>query len=779
MATPVYLISGLVGLGWYLNKDGRKERVKISRKRVSKHHVPNQGEIYNSNNVKKARAIEQRMADENWELSKDPINTNIIPISFNQRHTEIPVGKRRSSKKIPKPALTKATKSKGAPVSKEIQKLLLKERDIVPLAKVSDVQGWKKLVSKEDKYTQKRPGFFHNNMEPFFGGSIKQNMRDDIHRTKLEHFTGTEPAYRHKKEVKRMFKPVKQNIHGQPVSKDRQLNRFHVSDKKPNQLPFAQVKVQPGVETKIGDKAKHGFHDDFRPKYKTVDELRLKPKISYKGRIVKGLKHAKRGKRPNVVKRNPERFGVNEHGDLVKQTFGGMSKSKKRERFALKSTARASTSKEYAGNAKAAVSAQPKAGLQRVSKKPSYKYPTTHAKGSNRSYNKGKVRTPAKAQFCIPVGNAKPQENETYTYNPNDIARTTIKETTIANNVTGGVGGQINKPTTYDPKNAPRPTQREGLHGKNITGITGGQIEKLTVYDPNDLARNTVKETLVGKNVTGGIGGQVNKLTTYDPNDIARRTGKETLADKNRTGLISAGQLKHIAHDPEDRLRETIREQTENSQRQSGNVQGKGRNVNPYSDKAKATIRQQTGTTKRGEGGVSGNNRRTNPYTDDARKTIRQQTQNAKRNKGGVSGSSRNVNPYTDKAKATIRQQTAKAKRSEGGVSGNNQQTSRVNMYNAEINAMKECTLKGRKPTLSGPKNALGSVAINMETRSTPLNPKWVIKRSTSKGCRNVPLQTAIKNQYCPSNRNSPDLLTAFKKNPYTQDLTSAPSLNV
>ena len=52
MATPVYLISGLVGLGWYLNKDGRKERVKISRKKVSKHHVPNQDEIYNSNNVK-------------------------------------------------------------------------------------------------------------------------------------------------------------------------------------------------------------------------------------------------------------------------------------------------------------------------------------------------------------------------------------------------------------------------------------------------------------------------------------------------------------------------------------------------------------------------------------------------------------------------------------------------------------------------------------------------------------------------------------------------------
>ncbi len=180
MATPVYLISGLVGLGWYLNKDGRKERVKISRRQVSKHHQPNQQEIYNSNTVKKARAIEQRKADENWELSKDPINTNIIPISFNKRHTKLIGTKKGQRKQIPKAAITKASKAKGTPVSNEIQKLLLKERDIVPLAKVSDVQGWKQLVNKEDKYTQKRPGFFHNNMEPFFGGSIKQNMREDM-----------------------------------------------------------------------------------------------------------------------------------------------------------------------------------------------------------------------------------------------------------------------------------------------------------------------------------------------------------------------------------------------------------------------------------------------------------------------------------------------------------------------------------------------------------------------------------------------------------------------
>ena len=52
MATPVYLIASLIGLGYYLNKDGRKERVSITRKKVSKHDKPNSKEIYNSCNVK-------------------------------------------------------------------------------------------------------------------------------------------------------------------------------------------------------------------------------------------------------------------------------------------------------------------------------------------------------------------------------------------------------------------------------------------------------------------------------------------------------------------------------------------------------------------------------------------------------------------------------------------------------------------------------------------------------------------------------------------------------
>ena len=747
MATPVYLVSALIGLGYYLNKDGRKERIQIKRKKVSKHHVPNNDEIYNSNNVPEARKQEQDRADDNWRKSKDPVNTNIIPPFFNARDSEGLRKPKKLRKRLGESTRALAVKlKKGAKISMKDDKLIQKEKDLIPLAKVQDTQGWKPIIEQDDHYMSKRPGFFHNNMEPFFGGSIKQNMKADLHRTRLEHFTGAEPSYKHKKEVKRLFAPEKQNIYGQQAQADRQLERYYVSDKKPGEKPFEQIKVQPGIGLKPGQKAKHGFHDSYRPRYKTVDELRIKPKISYKGRIVKGLKFAERGKQAKVLSRRPKRYSEQKHGGLVRQTMGGMSKPQKRERFTTKATARSQTSIEYSGNAKANVSKQQMASKRRISNKPSYKYPKGIVKGKDRSYIKGKTRTPAKAQFCIPVGNTKPQEERSYTYDPNDIARTTIKETIVGRNVTGGIGGQVNKLTAYDSEDIAKTTGKQTLIDNDKLGIVAPGIDKFTVYDPNDLARTTVKETLVGKNITANYNGQVGKQTVYDPEDIARRTGKETLADKNVTGLYS-GMGKHIVYDSEERAKETIREQTENTQRQSGNVEGRGRNVNPYSDKAKTTMKQTTQVGKKG---------------------------------GNVRGKGRNVNPYTDPARRTIKE-TTMTKNYMGVTNGDAKQTSRQNMYNAEINALKELVLKNRNPTQSGPKNALGAVAINMESIAIPLNPKWVIGKNITNGCRRVPIATQIKQPYCNTgtSRMNPKLLSAFNKNPYTQSLSSAPVLNV
>ena len=43
--------------------------------------------------------------------------------------------------------------------------------------------------------------FKHNNMVPFFGGSIKQNVDDNANRSKLENFTGSMDNYQSKKKL--------------------------------------------------------------------------------------------------------------------------------------------------------------------------------------------------------------------------------------------------------------------------------------------------------------------------------------------------------------------------------------------------------------------------------------------------------------------------------------------------------------------------------------------------------------------------------------------------
>ena len=767
MATPVYLIASLLGLGYYLNKDGRKERVSIKRKKVSKHDKPNSKEIYNSNTVKKARRQEQRMADKLWKKSKRPIETNIIPPMFNNR----------KSKQQRAVSMTK--QFSGIPIKQSQQKIIQKEKDIVPLSKVNNTQGWNPVVKRESQHVQKRPGFFHNNMEPFFGGSIKQNMKPDLYRTKLEHFTGAQPSYKHKKEVKRLFEPVKQNIFGNQVQKDRGLERYWISDKKPNEKPFEQIKVGPGVGLKANEKSKHGFHDSYRPKYKNVDELRVKPKVSYKGRILKGIKFVKRGKQSEVISRKPARFSENKHSNLQKKTFGGMAKSSKRENFVNNGTARSRTSKAYSGNAKSLVAKKSMAGKQRVSKKPSYKFGISNARGADESYVKGKTRTPAKAQFCIPVSNIAPKDKQSYIYNPNDIAKTTLKETIVGHNVTGGVGGQIDKFTVYDPNDLARNTVKETLVGKNITGGVGAQVNKFTVYDPNDLARNTIKETLVGKNITGGISGQVGNQTIYDPNDKPWHTGREMLLERNVTANYSGSRKKHIVYDSNERIKETIREQTGDNINQTGHVNSYNNHVNQYTDTARKTIRQQTSKNINQQGYALGNRRNQNQYTDSAKTTIRQQYED-KNYEGTVNASNKKSIVYdpNDTARQTIKQ-SVMTKNYVGTGSGSNEQTNRDNMYNAEINALKELTLKGRNPTQSGPKNAIGADIINMESRNIKLNPKWVIKKNLTNKCRALPKVTNIKQQYCQNQRNNPVLLSAFKKNPYTQSLSSAPILNV
>ena len=105
-------------------------------------------------------------------------------------------------------------------------------------------------------------------------------------------------------------------------------------------------------------------------------------------------------------------------------------------------------------------------------------------------------------------------------YDPNDIARTTIKETNIHNNHSGNMGAQ-------------RPAQ-------------------LKVYDPNDIARTTNKETNIHNNRQGNFDNTNADKPTQRNQDMPKITTKQTtivrdvMGNYNRQTQGDAYKLKKI-----------------------------------------------------------------------------------------------------------------------------------------------------------------------------------------------------------------------------------------
>lgn len=109
----------------------------------------------------------------------------------------------------------------------------------------------------------------HNNMVPFFGSNVKQNT--DLNKTQstLDRYTGNDRhLQKHKVEISPMFAPVQQNIYG--TQPDQQRDRYYQSQLKTNLLPLPQVKEAPLPA------------DSFRGRYKDVNQLRVKQKITNK-----------------------------------------------------------------------------------------------------------------------------------------------------------------------------------------------------------------------------------------------------------------------------------------------------------------------------------------------------------------------------------------------------------------------------------------------------------------------------------------------------------------
>lgn len=812
----LYMISGLLGVGYYLNKDGRVHVNEIKRNSIPENELPSGQDVYNNRHMEKVWNNEFKKSTKNWNDSNDSRNTNIIsPIDVginNHRNKLIYNNNKQKSKKKYGQKIVQNEKnlernienyntSSSTDAVKQISNNLVNSQNVIDygtksindrrrnlsgLSTLDDsAGGWQKFfpnvpngIKNNSKYqTSGESGkrvveyMYHNNMEPFFGGSVKQNMDPKVNRTTLETFTGTDPVYSHKKEIKRFF-PVEKNpfTNGLPVQSNRELERYIPSNLglKTSQLPFEQVKVPPGLNQDPNNlEADIGFHDDYRPQFKTANELRVNPKSNYKGRVVGKKSYiSNRTNSIPVKSRRPVDLSYTtnpndksrKYRPLEQNTLGGIQKptdldqngivfrTQERDQYGHRI-------EEHGGPGIGEVKKDYTVPHMRVSNKPSYKRQIIGPRAANKKdYVVPHTRISNRPTYRVAPRFVKKGRDAGQQYNYDDLAKTTIKEQTVKRkhpHINIGTYKDIQK-HHYDQA---RVTTKEQFEDRKHPHINVGTYKSSTAYDEDNWkARTTIKQQLAGQNVTANVSALCNgRKNTTHLFDKSRITQKEQLIDKNVTANVAGShKYKNTTH-PFDQSRVTLKEQLV-SENVTANVDGNNQYrsiTNPFDD-ARITIKQQVSDKNITPNVNSGNQYRhiSNPL-DDARITIKQQTQKHEHS---------HINPDADV----------------------HEQTSRQNMYNAEINALKELTVQRRKPVHQGTKTIPEKSLYNIESTKLQYNTYDKTRRIGKVWGPTTNIKSQITAQgpiYCDktlqNDRLNPNILKAFKDNPYTQSLQS------
>ena len=101
--------------------------------------------------------------------------------------------------------------------------------------------GWTGISLTGDQIDPNK--FTHNNQQPFFGGSVKQNV-DEFSTTGIfENFTGQQENYKKKQELGPLFQPQKNmaNVYGKQTQDSLLLERYYVSNIRSNKSPIEKV----------------------------------------------------------------------------------------------------------------------------------------------------------------------------------------------------------------------------------------------------------------------------------------------------------------------------------------------------------------------------------------------------------------------------------------------------------------------------------------------------------------------------------------------------------
>jgi hypothetical protein len=577
--------------------------------------------------------------------------------------------------------------------------------------------------------------FTHNNMMPYYRGSVKQNTDVSGSHQMLERFNGTGEIHMKKQEVEH-FGDVSSdmtNVYGAPVSTDFEQSRMVQPTTRNNVLPFTPVRVAPGVGLGAEGSPSHGFDyynpDDVRER--TVDDLRARnnPKLTFEGITLEGQKGAMMGKIGVTNKYTADSF-YEQGSERYFTTVAGVQKEAQRACQILKNTTKPCTHTEYEGTAY-----QNKGDTARsIFGDPKRQQFTDESAGerNKESSSRGVGSLDDYKMDFIQLYSNQRDNTACNTYQSN--LTTFVKSLTMPFTEIITLNKKV---LDVDPSRA---------YGSLQSTVP----EKATIYDRNDVLRTTIKETNIHDNRTGNVELH-KKIVTYNPNEIAKRTLRETLKNVTNDINISSEVPKQTIYDPEDKLKTTMKETTEVDDK-IGFLGGKQlQNRTGYANtefNAKDTNKQFTSV-------LGGNYYGT-------------------KNKNNDGIGSYNTEEYD--LPDTNKQITSDYEYFSQAESAYKKDTSYEDVYNMCLNDVKQRISVGRIPTTEG-KKVLNNT-VNLEVKCEEPNSTRV---GNYDKLYDLPLIEPMKLKHdkdaLEDTRLDTSLLKPLEENPYSFSLSSAPSL--
>ena len=645
--------------------------------------------------------------------------------------------------------------------SKEIESKIMNQKYQNKTNVLKNVQSKHYYDSKLSGESMTTTEFTHNNMVPFFGGNVKQNMNLDQTNVKLEHFTGINDVVIEKKDNICFGDNFENTLNNNNKGYLTELDRMEVSNFQNNVNPIEKIYVGPGTDTNdkyqsnpSGGYFDHNYRDMLSKSYKTVDELRVdtKPKESYNARVVSGQKMSLPGKQSKFSKNKTNTFYEKSQDNYFKTT-GAYVKAAKRPCNIINENNRKTTTSSYKGVPFVNKGQKLNSRVQSDKKHSLDEFGNRNANaesigvGFNNDYGRTNVQIYSNERD---ITNIRTYEGNLTSIVKSivapiqDVINPTVKEYTVLNNRYGNFQNTApNKQTSYDPNDITRTTLKETIiHDNNSGNIK--TYEKQTIYDPNDVARTTIKETTIEDTSSGIVTGRVKNIV-YDPSEVAKTTMRQLLDNYENT-INMHGMNKQTVYDPNDVAKTTLKETIENTHR-DGNI-----NSLQGNDGYKTTNMNANITNKQilSDHQHIGN---TNYQKSDAYK-------NTKHNLSVTNKQILADNDYY------------------GGVNSSHEEMkSYENIYNAVMNDTKEMLYQNRKPTKNSVKNASSSDNVNLTSIKNDNNENEKFYHTSINN--EIPSTNLINNTKTPftcekSNRLDSELVSAFLNNPYTHSLTNA-----